>query len=86
MEKPSQIALKAVPLRHFLPLKVVLLIEVLLYQIGSFGESGSVVWCPYKGYIPAHAPWGFVGKPACRPGLRRGWGIGTLQDAFSKEW
>jgi hypothetical protein len=33
MEKSSQIAWKIVPLRHFFPLKVVPLIEVLLYKI-----------------------------------------------------
>jgi hypothetical protein len=33
MEKSSQIAWKIVPLRHFFPLKVVPLIEVLLYCI-----------------------------------------------------
>jgi hypothetical protein len=33
MEKSSQIAWKLVPLRHFFPLKVVPLIEVLLYII-----------------------------------------------------
>jgi hypothetical protein len=32
MEKSSQIAWKFVPLRHFFPLKVVPLIEILLYQ------------------------------------------------------
>jgi hypothetical protein len=32
MEKSSQIAWKIVPLRHFFPLKVVPLIEVLLYH------------------------------------------------------
>jgi hypothetical protein len=32
MEKSSQIAWKIVPLRHFLPLKVGSLIEVLLYD------------------------------------------------------
>jgi hypothetical protein len=32
MVKSSQIAWKVVPLRHFFPLKVVPLIEVLLYQ------------------------------------------------------
>jgi hypothetical protein len=32
MEKSSQIAWKIVPLRHFFPLKVVPLIEVLLYE------------------------------------------------------
>jgi hypothetical protein len=32
MEKSSQIAWKIVPLRHFFPLKVVPLIEVLLYS------------------------------------------------------
>jgi hypothetical protein len=32
MEKSSQIAWKIVPLRHFFPLKVVPLIEVLLYN------------------------------------------------------
>jgi hypothetical protein len=36
MEKSSQIAWKIVPLRHFFPLKVVPLIEVLLYlELGS---------------------------------------------------
>jgi hypothetical protein len=33
MEKSSQIAWKLVTLRHFFPLKVVPLIEVLLYSI-----------------------------------------------------
>jgi hypothetical protein len=33
MEKSSQIARKIVPLRHFFPLKVVPLIEVLLYLL-----------------------------------------------------
>jgi hypothetical protein len=33
MEKSSQIAWKIVPLRHYFPLKVVPLIEVLLYQL-----------------------------------------------------
>jgi hypothetical protein len=33
MEKSSQIAWKIVPLRHFFPLKVVPLIEVLLYLV-----------------------------------------------------
>jgi hypothetical protein len=33
MEKSSQIAWKIVPLRHFFPLKVVPLIEVLLYGL-----------------------------------------------------
>jgi hypothetical protein len=32
MEKSSQVAWKIVPLRHFFPLKVVPLIEVLLYK------------------------------------------------------
>jgi hypothetical protein len=37
MEKSSQIAWKIVPLRHFFPLKIVPLIEVLLYNfIGPF--------------------------------------------------
>jgi hypothetical protein len=35
MEKSSQIAWKIVPLRHFFPLKVVPLIEVLLYTLGA---------------------------------------------------
>jgi hypothetical protein len=34
MEKSSQIAWKLVPLRHLFPLKVVPLIEVLLYKAG----------------------------------------------------
>jgi hypothetical protein len=33
MEKSSQIAWRIVPLRHFFPLKVVPLIEVLLYAV-----------------------------------------------------
>jgi hypothetical protein len=37
MEKSSQIAWKSVPLRHFFPLKVVPLIEVLLYFLGGAG-------------------------------------------------
>jgi hypothetical protein len=37
MEKSSQIAWKIVPLRHFFPLKVVPLIEVLLYTEKSVG-------------------------------------------------
>jgi hypothetical protein len=32
MGKSSQVAWKLVPLRHFFPLKIVLLIEVLLYN------------------------------------------------------
>jgi hypothetical protein len=39
MEKSSQIAWKIVPLRHFFPLKVVPLIEVLLYPLFLIGES-----------------------------------------------
>jgi hypothetical protein len=35
MEKSSQIAWKVVPLRHVFPIKVVPLIEVLLYGSGS---------------------------------------------------
>jgi hypothetical protein len=35
MEKSSQIPWEIVPLRHFFPLKVVPLIEVLLYLQGS---------------------------------------------------
>jgi hypothetical protein len=38
MEKSSQIAWKIVPLRHFFPLKVVPLIEVLLYLIDRLHE------------------------------------------------
>jgi hypothetical protein len=41
MEKSSQIAWKIVPLRHFFPLKVVPLIEVLLYfQLGGARPKG----------------------------------------------
>jgi hypothetical protein len=39
MEKSSQIARKLVPLRHFFPLKVVLLIEVLLYSCKEMQEK-----------------------------------------------
>jgi hypothetical protein len=38
MEKSSQIAWKVVPLGHFFPLKVVPLIEVLLYYQCSSGR------------------------------------------------
>jgi hypothetical protein len=38
MEKLSQIAWKLVPLRHFFPLKVVPLIEVLLYLGKAWGR------------------------------------------------
>jgi hypothetical protein len=37
MEKSSQIAWKITPLRHFFPLKVVPLIEVLLYLESRMG-------------------------------------------------
>jgi hypothetical protein len=39
MEKLSQTAWKIVPLRHFFPLKVVPLIEVLLYFNSVKGEE-----------------------------------------------
>jgi hypothetical protein len=42
MEKSSQIAWKIVPLRHFFRLKVVPLIEVLLYVIGREGVECSI--------------------------------------------
>jgi hypothetical protein len=42
MEKSSQIAWKIVPLRHFFPLKVVPLIEVLLYlKINDLSHAGT---------------------------------------------
>jgi hypothetical protein len=49
MEKSSQIAWKIVPLRHFPPLKVVPLIEVLLYMTilqatGLPGSGGCPIW------------------------------------------
>jgi hypothetical protein len=40
MEKSSQIAWKVVPLRHFFPLKVVPLIEVLLYFSSGSSQLG----------------------------------------------
>jgi hypothetical protein len=40
MEKSSQIAWTIVPLRHFFPLKVVPLIEVLLYSITHYKRWG----------------------------------------------
>jgi hypothetical protein len=40
MEKSSQIAWKIVPLRHFFPLKVVPLIEVLLYIVSGIIDDG----------------------------------------------
>jgi hypothetical protein len=51
MEKSSQIAWKLVPLRHFFPLKVVSLIEELLYQdpfgiashIGQYGIQSFIL-------------------------------------------
>jgi hypothetical protein len=60
MEKSSQIAWKIVPLRHFFPLKVVPLIEVLLYFnpricFGSFRNyrnakgRGKVILTPVLG-------------------------------------
>jgi hypothetical protein len=44
MEKSSQIAWKIVPLRHFFPLKVVPLIEVLLYSI--YTPKNYMIECP----------------------------------------
>jgi hypothetical protein len=45
MEKSSQIAWKIVPLRHFFPLKVVPLIEVLLYiNLHHSRDSKSQHW------------------------------------------
>jgi hypothetical protein len=40
MEKSSQIAWKLVPLRHFFPLQVVPLIEVLLYELRCWSVGG----------------------------------------------
>jgi hypothetical protein len=39
MEKSSQMAWKVVPLRHIFPLKVVPLVEVLLYVVVGDGEE-----------------------------------------------
>jgi hypothetical protein len=41
MEKSSQIAWEIVPLRHFFPLMVVPLIEVLLYMLHLQDTQGS---------------------------------------------
>jgi hypothetical protein len=46
MEKSSQIAWKLVPLRHFFPLKIVPLIEVLLYMI--FDRVSGTAWARKK--------------------------------------
>jgi hypothetical protein len=48
MEKSSQIAWKIVPLRHFFPLKVVPLIEVLLYFTAFVGIVGTRGGLPRK--------------------------------------
>jgi hypothetical protein len=50
MEKSSQIAWKIVPLIHFFPLKVVPLIEVLLYS-----DSLQALWTIYKRLLEWHA-------------------------------
>jgi hypothetical protein len=42
MEKSSQIARKIVPLRHFFPLNVVPLIEVILYIKADLGDENKV--------------------------------------------
>jgi hypothetical protein len=44
MEKSSQIAWKLVPLRHFFPLKVVPLIEVLLYGMAGTTCVHKCLW------------------------------------------
>jgi hypothetical protein len=55
MEKSSQIAWKFVLLRHFFPLKVVPLIEVLLYvdEIWATLPSGII----FLSLNELHAPW-----------------------------
>jgi hypothetical protein len=52
MEKSSQIAWKIVPLRHFSPLKVVPLIEVLLYLFFNLEQIVAGHW---------RAEWGVSG-------------------------
>jgi hypothetical protein len=55
MEKSSQIALKIVPLRHFFSLKVVPLIEVLLYSTALLEYSqvrDTRMWAHVRGASP----------------------------------
>jgi hypothetical protein len=70
MEKSSQIAWKVIPLRHFFPLKVVPLIEVLLYS-----KSGKVV-------TPSAPDVALVCNSACLslriPGIEKNRGISKL--------
>jgi hypothetical protein len=49
MEKSSQIAWKIVPLRHFFPLKVVPLIEVLLYYLSARETKKNAPWYQVTG-------------------------------------
>jgi hypothetical protein len=68
MEKSSQIAWKIVPLRRFFPLKVVPLIEVLLYCAncdGVCGTSGQRTMCFHTG-MTAGFLWDLV-SPQERP-------------------
>jgi hypothetical protein len=69
MEKSSQIAWKLVPLRHFFPLKVVPLIEVLLYLFSAFKNgverfSHAVGRSDIKGATPKEAE---ESKQMCQP-------------------
>jgi hypothetical protein len=57
MEKSSQLAWKIVPLRHFFPLKVVPLIEALLYRCyGSTSRLGGQSDYPGPPHCSAAAP------------------------------
>jgi hypothetical protein len=86
MEKSSQIAWKIVPLRHFSPLKVVPLIEVLLYiiiRIPSYPMVGHTVKgkvtgsnldsddIPPNAYLQQVWPRGYLGRIS-REGVKLG--------------
>jgi hypothetical protein len=65
MEKSSQIAWKIVPLRHFFSLKVVPLIEVLLYRLWAYSippykRSPYNVRIPLSDILGRRRPVGFV--------------------------
>jgi hypothetical protein len=83
MEKSSQIAWKIVPLRHFFPLKVVPLIEVLLYTEKSVGwyeqdmydrqrlSWGSASLAPLPGFPKQGVTFKLVSESLERPVIKR---------------
>jgi hypothetical protein len=77
MEKSSQIAWKIVPLRHFFPLKVVPLIEVLLYSAWASnpprsGKPGDLIEsCPCAAFCWDGCP--PMKSPVCLPEGVPGW-------------